>query len=173
MTSRQGQLSLAFLNCMDLGLMLLALGASIVILYSPDAHMSVTEYSEDFLVTRIKLSNAILGAILLIVWHFCFKAYGLYQSYRLRTTTDAVIDIAKAVASSSMALLIAAQLGGWKTITLLTVLLFCLCGIAFVSGLRMTVYRMSKLFRRRGINTKSLLVIGGGPRAQQLMKKIA
>src|SRR5438874_4471024 len=90
MTSRQGQLSLAFLNCMDLGLMLSALVASIVILYSPDAHMSVTEYSEDFLVTRIKLSNAILGAILLIVWHFCFKAYGLYQSYRLRTTTDAV-----------------------------------------------------------------------------------
>src|SRR5205823_8330537 len=92
MTSRQGQLSLAFLNCMDLGLMLSALVASIVILYSPDAHMSVTDYSKDFLVTRVKLSNAILCAFLLIVWHFCFKAYGLYQSYRLKKTEDAIVD---------------------------------------------------------------------------------
>ena len=172
MTSREGQLSLAFLNCMDLALMVGALGASIVILYSPAAQMSVADYTEDFLVTRVKLSNAILCAALLIVWHFCFKAYGLYQSYRLRTTGDAIVDVAKAVAASSIALLIAAQLGGWKTITLLTVLLFCLAGIAFVSGLRMAVYRVSHLFRRRGINTKSLLVIGGGPRAQQFMERI-
>ena len=173
MTSREGQLSLAFLNCMDLMLMLAALSAAIVVLYSPDTHMSVADYSQDFLVTRIKPSNAVLCVALVIVWHFCLKAYGLYQSYRLRNTGDAIVDVAKAVGASSVALLIAAQLGGWKTITLLTVLLFCLFGIAFVSGLRMTVYRMSQLFRRRGINTKSLLVIGGGPRAQQLMKKIA
>ena len=173
MTSREGQLSLAFLNCMDLVLMLAALSAAIVVLYSPDTHLSVADYSQDFLVTRIKPSNAVLCAALVIVWHFCLKAYGLYQSYRLRNTGDAFVDVAKAVAASSVALLIAAQLGGWRTITLLTVLLFCLFGIAFVSALRMTVYKMSHLFRRRGINTKSLLVIGGGPRAQQFMKRIA
>ena len=59
MTLRQGQLSLAFLNCMDLGLMLLALGASNVVLYSPDAQVSVVEYTQDFLVTR---KNASLDA---------------------------------------------------------------------------------------------------------------
>ena len=158
MTLRQGQLSLAFLNCMDLGLMLLALGASIVVLYSPDAQVSVVEYTQDFLVTRIKLSNAILCAVLLIAWHLCFKAYGLYKSYRLRKIGDAIVDVAKAVSASSIALMIAAQVGGWKTITLFTVLVFCLTGIAFVSALRMTAYRVSQLFRRRGINTKSLLV---------------
>lgn len=173
MTHRQGQLSLAFLNCMDLGLMLLALGASNVVLYSPDAQVGVVEYTQDFLVTRIKPSNAILCAALLIVWHFCFKAYGLYKSYRLRKIGDAIVDVAKAVTASSVALMAAAQIGGWKTITLFTVLVFCVTGIAFVCALRMTAYRMSQLFRRRGINTKSLLVIGGGPRAQELMNRIA
>src|SRR5260221_2248184 len=122
MTSREGQLSLAFLNCMDLVLMLAALSAAIVVLYSPDTHLSVADYSQDFLVTRIKPSNAVLCGALVIVWHFCLKANGLYHSYRLRNTGDAFVDVAKAVGASSVALLIAAQLGGWKTITLLTVL---------------------------------------------------
>ena len=136
MTSRQGQLSLIFLNCMDLVLMLAALGASIVILYSPDAEVGVAEYAQDFLVTRIKLSNALICAALLVFWHFCFKACGLYQSYRLRNTGDAVPNILKAIAWSSMALIIAAQLGGWKTITLFTVLQFAICSTAFIAGLR-------------------------------------
>lgn len=173
MTIRQGQLSLTFLNCMDLGLMLLALGASIVVLYAPNAQVGVADYTQDFLISRVKLSNAVLCGFLLIVWHFCFKAYGLYQSYRLRKIEDAIGDVAKAVASSSLALLIAAQLGGWKTITPMTVLLYCVFAIFFVSGLRVAVYRISKLFRQRGINTKSLLVIGGGHRAQYFMSRIA
>jgi exopolysaccharide biosynthesis polyprenyl glycosylphosphotransferase len=158
---------------MDLVLMLAALGASIVILYSPDAEVGVTEYTQDFLVTRIKLSNAILCAALLVFWHFCFKACGLYESYRLRNTEDAVPNILKAVAWASMALVVAAQFGGWETITLVTVLLFAICATTFIAGLRMAVYHTSRVFRRRGMNTKSLLVIGGGNRAQKLMKRIS
>src|SRR4051812_11439624 len=98
MRFRQGQISLAFLNCMDLVLMLLALAASIIILYAPDTHMGVTDYSQDFLFSRIKLSNAILCGLLLTAWHFCFKAYGLYHSYRLKKIADAIVDVIKGVA---------------------------------------------------------------------------
>ena len=173
MTSRQGQLSLAFLNCMDLLLMLGALGVAIVILYSPNAPVGVTDYAEDFLVTRIKISNAVICASLLIFWHFCFRASGLYRSYRLRRTADAVPGIARAVGWNSMALLFAGQLGGWETITLSAVALFAVCSIAFISGLRMAVNHISRIFRRRGMNIKSLLVIGGGPRAQAVIGRIS
>jgi len=37
----------------------------------------------------------------------------------------------------------------------------------------MSVYRLSRRFRRRGINAKSLLIIGGGVRSEQLIKKIS
>jgi exopolysaccharide biosynthesis polyprenyl glycosylphosphotransferase len=157
---------------MDLVLMFLALAASIIVLYAPETNLGIADYSQDFLFTRIKLSNAVLCGALLIVWHFCFKAYGLYQSYRLRKIQDAFADVAKGVAVCSIALLVAAQLGGWKSITLATVVLFCVTGIAFVSALRTLVYRASRSFRRRGVNIKSLLVIGGGPRAQKVVKSI-
>lgn len=172
MTSRQGQLSLLFLNCADLFLLLCALGAAIVINYAPESQLGVSAYSIEFLATRIKLSNAILGGVLLFVWHFCFKIYGLYYSNRLRNVNEVLKHIVKAVGSSSIALLIVAQLGDWQTVTLWTVLNFCLIGISFISGLRMCVYYISRTFRRRGINTKSLLVIGGGSRAEHLIRKI-
>jgi len=158
---------------MDLALMLVALAAAIVLIYAPSAETSVTDYSADFLVTRVKLSNAILCGLLLVIWHFCFKAYGLYHSYRLRSIDEAMGDVLKAVGLSSMTLLMAAQLGSWRTITFWTVGLFYFISVALVSGLRAAVYRLSQAFRRRGVNTKTLLVIGGGGRAQQLIKKIS
>jgi exopolysaccharide biosynthesis polyprenyl glycosylphosphotransferase len=173
MSFRQGQLSLAFLNCMDILLLFIALAVSIVILYAPGTDLGIGEYSQDFLFTRIRPSNAVLCGSLLIAWHFSFKALGLYQSYRLRKIQDAFSDVVKGVTACAIALLVAAQLGGWKTITLATVVLFCITGIAFVSALRTIVYRTSRSFRRRGVNIKSLLVIGGGPRAQQTVRRIS
>ena len=158
---------------MDLVLLFLALAVSIVILYAPGTNLGIADYSQDFLFTRVRLSNAILFGSLLITWHFAFKAYGLYQSYRLKKIQDAFSDVAKGVGVCSIALLVAAQLGGWATITLTTVLIFCITGIAFVSALRTLVYRASRSFRRRGVNTKTLLVIGGGPRAQHLIARMA
>ena len=172
MTSRQGQLALLFLNCTDLFLLLCSLGAAIVINFAPGSQLSLPAYSIEFLSTRVKLSNAILCGVLLLVWHFCFKAHGLYYSYRLSSVNEVLKHIIKAVASSSMALFIVAQIGGWDTVTLWTVLCFGFIGISFISGLRTSVYYLSRTFRRRGINTKSLLVIGGGHRAEQLIRKI-
>ena len=123
--------------------MLLALAVAIVMIYAPAGQSSVDDYTEDFMVTRVKLSNAILCGVLLITWHFCFKAYGLYHSYRLRKI-DAVIGAAvKGVGFCSLALLVAAQVGSWRTITLFTVVVFYIVALTFVSGLRMVVYRAS------------------------------
>lgn len=153
-------------------LLLFALGAAIVINYAPESDLSVSAYSFDFLSTRVKLSNALLCGALLVVWHFCFKCYGLYYSYRLRTVNEIFKHIIKAVAASSMALFIIAQIGDWNSVTLWTVFCFFAIAITTVGGLRLSVYYSSRAFRRRGINTKSLLIIGGGHRAQQLIRKI-
>jgi hypothetical protein len=36
----------------------------------------------EFLSLRVKLSNALLFCFLLLVWHFIFVSFGLYQSRR-------------------------------------------------------------------------------------------
>lgn len=172
MTSRQGQLSLIFLQCADLWLLLFALGAAIIINYAPESELSVSAYSLNFLSTRVKLSNALLCGGLVFVWHFIFKYYGLYYSYRLSKVNEIFKHIFKAVAASSIALFITAQIGGWDTVTLWTVFCYGLIGFSTVGGLRAGVFYLSRAFRRRGINTKTLLIIGGGRRAEQLIKKI-
>ncbi len=161
-----------FLNCADLVLMLTALGAAIVLNYAPEADMSVSAYSIDFLSTRVKLSNAVLCGLMLIVWHFCFKIYGMYYSNRLSNSKEVLKQIIRAVAVSSIILLSVAQIGGWETLNLWTVFCFFCFGVLFVSGMRLGVYQLSRAFRRRGINKKTLLVIGGGNRAKKLIEKL-
>ncbi len=161
-----------FLNCADLVLMLTALGAAIVVNYAPEANMSVSDYSIEFLSTRVKLSNAILCGSMLIVWHFCFKIYGMYYSSRLSNSNEVFKQVVRAVAVSSIILLSVAQIGGWQTLDLWTVFCFFCFGVSLVSTMRLGVYQLSRLFRRRGINKKTLLVIGGGNRAKKLIEKM-
>ena len=153
-------------------LLLLSLGATIVLNYSGESGLGVAQYSLDFLSTRVKLSNAVLGGVLLYVWHYSFRIYGLYFSSRLSTPKEVLIRTGHAVAASSLALLIIAKIGDWNVITLWTTACFGLIALVLVGGMRLGVYRLSRRFRQRGINSKSLLVIGGGFRSEALMAKI-
>ena len=172
MNFRQGQLSLLFLKSADLALILFALGVTIVFNFAPESGMSMPEYSFDFLSSRVKLSNAILFGVLMYIWHCCFRMNGLYFSARLSTPREIMLRIAKAVAASSVALLMMAKIGDWDVIALWTTAYFGFLTLAFVGGLRMAVYGLSRRLRRGGMNAKSLLIIGGGGRSEKFIRTI-
>src|SRR6266852_7184924 len=111
MTARYGQLANFFLKMSDLVLMLAALAIAIVINYAPSDEPSVPAYAFDFLSTRIKLSNALLAGLLLIVWYITFELQGLYRSHSLTTFADEMKEIGRAVFAASVSLLIVAQIG--------------------------------------------------------------
>jgi exopolysaccharide biosynthesis polyprenyl glycosylphosphotransferase len=173
MTSKQGQLSLLFLNCADFALLVLSLGAAIVVTNAYEEGMGMSEYSVDFFSTRIKLGNAILCGLLLLIWHVCFRFSGLYFSNRLSAVKEICLRIFRAVGISSIALLIFAEIAGWRTVDITTVVCFGLISAMLITVLRLGVYYSSRRFRQRGINTKSLVVIGGGARSENLIKTIA
>src|SRR5262245_13811655 len=108
MTTRTGSLSNFFLKLSDLALLLVSLGVTIVLRYSPAENPS---FVVDYLSQRIKVTNAILGFALIIVWHSAFAAQGLYVSHRLSPLRRELKEIARAVAFSSLGLLVAASLG--------------------------------------------------------------
>lgn len=166
MTSKQGQISVLFLKSADLLMLLAALGTSLILYHKPAA------YTLDFLSTRVKLSNAILGGLLLVVWHFCFKMNGLYLSYRLSSVSEIIRRVAKVVGVCSVILLIAAQVNPWRTMNIWTHLGFFGFGILFVGGYRAITFYASRRFRKRGINTKSLIILGGGFRSKNFVEKI-
>ncbi|MDQ2975535.1 MAG: sugar transferase [Acidobacteriota bacterium] len=173
MTARYGQLANFFLKMTDLSLTLLALAIGIVINYAPAAKTDVSTYAFDFLSSRVKVGNALLCALMLAIWYIVFELQGLYRSHRLSSFVEEIKEIARAIFAASIALLIVAQVGGWKTITLRTTLCIGLLALAEIAGMRLLLRLNLRRLRLRGLNIKKLLLIGNGPRAEWLARQVA
>ncbi len=170
--SRHGQLSLLFLKTADMAMLLIALGTSIVINYAPIDKMSVSAYSLNFLSTRVKLGNALLCGLLLLVWHASFKVYGLYLSVRLGSLVELLSRVFKAIGVSSLLLFAVANVGGWDTLNVRTTLSFLVLALVLVGGYRSFVVVFSRRMRMRGVNSKVLLVLGGGKRGEKFIRTV-
>ncbi len=167
MTTPQGQLSTLALKAADSLLLLLALLLAEIINYAPESELNTVAYSVDFLATRVKLSNAILCVSLLIIWHVFFNMCGLYRSHRLRGLREELKQVWQAAALCASILLIAAQLGSWKTIDLGVIAAFWCFAVFSCGGIRFMSRRFLRMQRRNGRYLKTLLIIGGGHRAEQ------
>jgi exopolysaccharide biosynthesis polyprenyl glycosylphosphotransferase len=173
MTTPQGQLSTLALKAADSLLLLLALLLAEIINYAPLSGLNAVEYSVDFLAARVKLSNAVLGGALLFVWHIFFNARGLYRSHRLRGLHEEFKQVWQSAALCASLLLVAAQIGSWKTIDLRVVAAFFAFAVIFCGGIRFASRRVMRFMRRRGRYLKTLLVIGGGQRGEQFAEMLA
>jgi exopolysaccharide biosynthesis polyprenyl glycosylphosphotransferase len=163
MTDRSGSLSNFFLKLSDLALLLGSLGLTIVHRYAPQENPA---FVIDYLSERIKITNALLGIILIISWHVALAVQGLYVSHRLHSLRLELKEIGRAVLISSLALLVAANVGRWPTINLRTVVMFGLAGFTLIGGMRLALRLNLRRLRRRGHNVKTLLIVGGGTRAR-------
>lgn len=169
MNGSSRKIYLFLLNVSDLLLLIAALWATVLFNLSPSVNAAL---AVDFLSTRIKLGNAILGGLLLLVWHLALKGSGLYRLTRLRPRREELREIAQSVLIASLALLAAAQVGGWRTITLRAVACFAILSLTLVSSFRLGQQKVLRSVRRRGHNARTLLLVGGGPRGQQFLKRL-
>src|SRR5260221_4955270 len=118
MTDHNGSLSNLFLKLSDLSLLLVSLGVTIGERYYPANNPT---FVVDYLSNRIKITNALLGVGLLFSWHAAFAVQGLYVSHRLRPIRLELKEICRAILISSVLLLVAANLGKWPTMNILTI----------------------------------------------------
>jgi exopolysaccharide biosynthesis polyprenyl glycosylphosphotransferase len=172
MVARHGQITNAALRVGDLALMLAALSLAIMINYAPEASISAPDYAVDFLSTRVKVANALLCAVMVTVWYVLFSMQGVYRSHRLSTFAEEIREIAGAVALASFTLLMFAQIGRWQTITLWTASCVGLIGFGLIATMRVLLRLNLRRLRQRGKNLKTLLIIGGGTRAQWFASQI-
>src|ERR1700682_5267748 len=152
MTARYGQLANISLKVTDLLLMLLALAAGIVINYAPAEAPSLSDYTVDFLTTRIKVTNALLCALLLVIWAVAFNLQGLYRSHRLSSLREELTEIARAIFFAAAALLIVGQLGNWHTITVFTAGTVGLIAMLLIGATRALLRLNLRRLRLRGHN---------------------
>jgi exopolysaccharide biosynthesis polyprenyl glycosylphosphotransferase len=172
MTARYGQLANFSLKVTDLVLMLSALGAGIVINYAPAEAPSLSDYAVDFLSTRIKVANALLCALLLVIWAFAFSLQGVYRSHRLSSLREELNEIGRAIFFASAALLIVGQLGKWRTITILTAATVGVIAMLLIGTTRALLRLNLRRLRLRGHNLKKILIIGTGPRAEWFARQV-
>jgi|ERR1043166_930642 exopolysaccharide biosynthesis polyprenyl glycosylphosphotransferase len=172
MIARYGQLANLFLKVSDLLLMLCALSLAIVLNYAPEASVSFSAYAIEFLSTRVKITNALLGAAMLLVWYVVFNLQGIYRSHRLSRFTEELREIGRAVFLASLMLLMVAQIGRWRTITLWTAVCVGLIGMALIVLMRLLLRLNLRRLRLRGHNIKTLLIVGGGPRAKWFANEV-
>jgi len=169
MTARYGALSNFFLKISDLALVLISLALTIVFRYSPDNNVT---FAVDYLSERIKVSNAILGLGLLVTFHLAFAVQGLYLSHRLSPHRQELKELGRATLISSIALLVASQIGKWPTINLRTILTFGAMTFATIALMRMLLRLNLRRLRRSGINVKALLLVGGGARGRRFAEQV-
>lgn len=172
MTARYGQLANFSLKATDLLLMLVALLGGIVINYAPSEAHSLSDYAFDFLSTRIKVVNALLGAVLLVIWAIVFSLQGVYRSHRLSSLREELVEIARAIFFATAALLIVGQLGRWRTVTILTAASVGVIAMLLIGTTRVLLRLNLRRLRLRGHNLKRILIIGTGPRAEWFAKQV-
>jgi putative colanic acid biosynthesis UDP-glucose lipid carrier transferase len=169
MNVRNGAISDFCLKLSDLSLLLVALGMTIFNRYAPSQNPA---FIVDYLSERIKVANAILGLLLLLMWHAAFATQNLYVSHRLRSLRGELFEIMRAVGISAAVLLMAGQLGKWPTINVATVSEFAALSLLFVTTVRLGLRINLRRLRAHGHNVKSLLLIGGGPRGRRLAAQV-
>src|SRR5207302_8533098 len=101
MTARYGALSNFFLKITDLGLVLCALGLTIVLRYPPSINV---DFAFDDLSQSVKISNALLGLALVVTWHLAFSDQGLYLAHRFATHQQDLHALARALVFCSLVL---------------------------------------------------------------------
>lgn len=170
--NRYGQLANLSLKLSDQILMLTALILAIVLNYAPGDSLPVSQYTVDFLSTRIKLANALLGALMATIWYLIFNLQGIYRSHRFSTIADELREIGRAVFLATATLLGIAHIGNWPTITLWTATCVGLIACIAIGGMRLLLRLNLRRLRLRGHNLKKLLIVGGGPRARWFANEV-
>ncbi|MEP6911128.1 MAG: sugar transferase [bacterium] len=172
MIPRQGQLANLFLKVTDLALMFCALSVAIIINHGTQNSQPVPAFAIDFFSSRVKVANALLCALMVVIWYVVFNMQGIYRSHRLSTALDEFREIGHAVFMASVTLLVVAHIGSWPSITLETAATVGVIGFALIGGMRVLLRLNLRRLRLRGHNIKTVLIVGGGPRARWFANEI-
>jgi exopolysaccharide biosynthesis polyprenyl glycosylphosphotransferase len=126
-----------------------------------------------FLEMRIKVQNFLIFLGMLFIWNRIFASFGLYNSKRLSTNLDEILEIIKASLLGTLAFFVIGIFFHIVLITPVSIGVFgsAVCALTILSRLlgRFALKRM----RIKGRNLRFMLIVGTNSRAISFVKKIA
>jgi exopolysaccharide biosynthesis polyprenyl glycosylphosphotransferase len=126
-----------------------------------------------FMGLRIKLSNGLLFALLLITWHNLFVFCGLYVSKRLMTAYTEILGVCKATSLAAIFLFVLARTFHLHLVTPALVILFWVFCTGGMVGGRLAAHSFLLALRSRGRNRRFILIVGTNDRAIDFVRQIA
>jgi exopolysaccharide biosynthesis polyprenyl glycosylphosphotransferase len=127
---------------------------------------------QQFLSTRVKISNILILLVLFFGWQLSFRLVGLYRSRRLSTRFQETIDILKVTTVSTFLLLAAGFVFDISLIDKSFLFTFWTISSLILIASRIVLYTVLKNVRRHGRNTRQMVIIGTGERAQVFARKV-
>jgi len=168
MNDAKRRFMLGGLKLFDLVLMGVSFGLATILLLHWDRSVDF----EHFLSIRVKLSNCVTFAFILLTWHIIFSLCGLYESKRLSARGAELIDVFKATTLSSILLVCMA---GLLRITMFSpsfLASFWLTSSLLFLASRLMLRPLLAGLRRRGRNLRYMLVLGTNARAIEFVRRI-
>jgi exopolysaccharide biosynthesis polyprenyl glycosylphosphotransferase len=160
---------MACLKLSDLLLLMISYGLATVLAARSSNAASITE----FLSIRIKLSNCIIFAAILLSWHIIFLLLGLYESKRLSTRQEELVSDWKATTAATVCLFIFATFATIRMVNLSFLIVFWgVSSILMVSSRQLLRLFLGKI-RRDGHNSRYVLILGTNPRAIKFARTIS
>jgi exopolysaccharide biosynthesis polyprenyl glycosylphosphotransferase len=156
------------LKLFDLTLVVLSFGAASALAAYADKRFSLAE----FFSIRVKLSNCLIFAAMLVVWHTIFALCGLYRSRRLSTDRAEINDVLTSVALCTVVLAIGAAILPITMITVRFLILFWAVSTILMTSARIALRKSLGQVRLRGRNLRHVLVVGTNVRAVTYARKI-
>ncbi len=106
------------------------------------------------------------------VWLFCLHYWGIYDSLRTKRSVDVVSQLFKAhaiaaIVSSSVVFFVEPHEFGRRLFVQ-----FLLFSFAFLAAGKLTLRTLLYLFRRRGYNTRNILLVNNGAMAEKFIRLV-
>jgi len=125
-----------------------------------------------FLSIRVKLSNIVVCAAILLVWHAVFSFCGLYRSSRLSTELPLIVDSVKATTFATIFLMAVARSCKIAMITSRFIVLFWIFSSVLIVSGRVVIRYLLKRARLQGRNLRHMLILGTNQRAIAFARNI-
>jgi len=122
---------------------------------------------------RLTVQNSLFLGLYLLVWHFTFRAFGLYGSYRLAPQFREVRDLSLAVLVAVFPLVPLAVVFNFDYVTSSFLSIFAVAALLGLAVERAAFRAGAKQLRALGMNLRNVVVVGDGSNAYELAGNLA
>lgn len=127
---------------------------------------------EPFRGLRTDPNYHIVLLLVIILWYVCFNLFDLYTSYRKQTFGGILWNMIKAVSTGLVILLFCMYVFKILDVSRIMMGIFFLLNIVLLGLSKGTVYRILAHFRRKGFNSRNILIVGSRQNAKEVIDVI-